>query len=383
MSLVAARRTRRAGALGTRAALLGRPVLAVLIAVSVTAAVLGGLLRAGAYSQASPLAVFGHAAVAHAALMLSGFLGTAIATERAMAIKLRWAFVAPLASGSACLFILGGHAEAAGWLGVAAALVFVAVNCVLVARQRASHTALLLVGAVAWLVGNLLFAANRNAASALPWWFTFVVLTIAAERLEMTRLMRRHPWALASLMGVLFTLLSGAALSFAAPAEGGILFGLSLSALGVWLGLFDIARRTVFARGLSRYMALCLLAGYGWLGAAGLAWCAMALGWPARDMAFHALGLGFIANMVMGHAPVILPAVARIKLRFGPWFYVPLAWLHASLLLRLVGGIFELPARLLGAGLNAAALVVFVATLAGSAIAWRFQHGRSPSPANA
>ena len=109
----------------------------------------------------------------------------------------------------------------------------------------------------------------------------------------------------------------------------------------------------------------------------------MALGWPARDMAFHALGLGFIASMVMGHAPVILPAVARIRLRFGPWFYVPLAWLHASLLLRLVGGIFEPPARLLGAGLNAAALVVFVATLAGSAIAWRFQHGRSPSPANA
>ena len=353
-------------------------MLAMLVAVCVAAAVLGGLLRAGVYLPTSPYTVFGHAAVAHAQLMLSGFLGTAIAIERAVAIKLRWAFVAPLASGSASFLVLGGHADAAAWLGVAASLAFVAVNGLLVVRQRAPHTALLLLGAVAWLVGNLLFAIDRSAASALPWWFTFPVLTIAAERLEMTRLMRRHPWALASLIAVLAALLSGAALSVAAPAAGGVLFGLALSALAVWLGLFDIARRTVFAHGLSRYMALCLLAGYGWLGVAGLAWTGMALGCPGRDMALHALGLGFIVSMLMGHAPVILPAVARIKLRFGPWFYIPLVWLHSSLLLRLVGGIGDPAVRQLGAALNAAALLAFVATLAASAMAWRWQQGHPP-----
>ena len=351
--------------------MLARPVLAVLVAVSVLAAVLGGLLRAGVYSSTLPLAVLDNAAVAHAALMLSGFFGTTIAIERAVAVKLRWAFAAPLASGSASFFFLGGQVDAAAWLGVAASLAFVAVNLVLVVRQRAAHTGLLLVGAVAWLVGNLLFAMDRSVGPALPWWFAFPVLTIAAERLEMTRLLRRHPWAPASLIAVLFALLSGAALSTVAPAKGGVLFGLSLSALAVWLGLFDIARRTVFARGLSRYMALCLLAGYVWLGVAGLAWCAMALAWPARDMAFHALGLGFIVSMVMGHAPVILPAVVRIKLRFGPWFYIPLAWLHASLLLRLVGGIFDRQLLIFGAALNAIALAVFATTLAGSMIAWR------------
>ena len=40
------------------------------------AAVLGGLLRAGVYSSTLPLAVLDNAAVAHAALMLSGFFGT-------------------------------------------------------------------------------------------------------------------------------------------------------------------------------------------------------------------------------------------------------------------------------------------------------------------
>ena len=375
---VALRRTRRAGEPRSFAAVFARPVLAVLVAASLAAAVLGGLLRAGVYLPTSPSAVFGLAAVAHAQLMLSGFFGTVIAIERAVAIKLRWAFGAPLASGSTSFLVLGGHADAAAWLGVAASLAFVAVNLVLVVRQRASHTALLLLGAVAWLVGNLLFAIDRSAASALPWWFTFPVLTIAAERLEMTRLMRRHPWALPSLIAVLVALLSGAALSVAAPAAGGVLFGLSLSALAVWLGRFDIARRTVFAHGLSRYMALCLLAGYMWLGVAGLAWTGMALGCPGRDMAFHALGLGFIVSMVMGHAPVILPAVARIKLRFGPWFYIPLAWLHGSLLLRLVGGIGDPAVRRLGAGFNAAALLAFAATLAASAMAWHCQQGHPP-----
>lgn len=373
------RRPRRTVGQRPRAAVLARLVLAVLVVVSLLAAVAGGLLRAGVHPPALTNAVFGHAAVAHAALMLSGFFGTAIAIERAVAIKLRSAFVAPLASGGASLFFLGGHADSAAWMGVVASLAFVGVNLVLVFRHRASHTALLLLGAVAWLVGNLLFVMDRSGGSALPWWFAFPVLTIAAERLEMTRLTRRHPLALLSLIAVLFALLSGAALSVVAPAQGGVVFGLSLSALALWLGLFDIARRTVFARGLSRYMALCLLAGYVWLGVAGLAWCAMALAYPARDMAIHALGLGFIVSMVMAHAPVILPAVVRIKLRFGPWFYVPLALLHASLLLRLFGGIFDRQLLMLGAELNAIALVVFAATLAGSASAWRSQH-RQASP---
>ena len=46
-------------------------------------------------------------------------------------------------------------------------------------------------------------------------------------------------------------------------------WGLALAALlglAIWLMAFDIARRTIAASGLSRYMAACLLAGYAWLG---------------------------------------------------------------------------------------------------------------------
>jgi hypothetical protein len=66
------------------------------------------------------------------------------------------------------------------------------------------------------------------------------------------------------------------ALVQAAPREGGLAFGAALVLLAAWLALFDMARVTVRTQGLSRYMALALLAGYVWLGIGGVAWAASA-----------------------------------------------------------------------------------------------------------
>lgn len=353
-----------------------RSLLLAGVALSLLAGIAGGLLRVGVSLPALPEATWpGQAALAHAALMICGFLGTVIGIERAVAVKLRTAFLAPLASGAGGALLLLGQPGPGAWLGVAAAAIFTAVNIVIVRRQRAAHTWLLLVAAGAWLAGNLLFATGQGSVATLPWWFAFLVMTIAAERLEMTRLMRRRPAAELSLQAVLVALLAGAAWSALAPVAGGLLYGAALTLLALWLAVFDIARHTVRAHGLSRYMAVCLLGGYAWLAVAGLAWAGTALGLPLRDAALHALGLGFIVSMMMGHAPVILPAIARVKLQFGAFFYVPLAVLHLSLLLRLVAGMAGDPLRSTGALLNAAAIALFAATIAGAAIAWRMNHG--------
>jgi hypothetical protein len=123
-------------------------------------------------------------------------------------------------------------------------------------------------------------------------------------------------------------------------------------------------------------MAICLLGGYAWLLLAGIAWMALAQGLPVRDVALHALGLGFVLSMVMGHAPVILPAVARVKLRFGWPFYLPLALLHLTLAVRLAGGLAGDGWRSAGALGNALALVAFAATVLGAIAAAR----RPPRP---
>ena len=353
-----------------------------LVALSLAGGIAGGMLRVGVSVPGSAHAGWpGHAALFHAALMMGGFLGTVIGIERAVAVKLRAAFVAPIASGLGGLCLLLGHTAPGAWLGVVAAAAFMGVNMVVVQRQRAAHTLLLLVSASAWLMGNLLFAIGYGSVEILPWWFAFLVLTIAAERLEMTRLMRRRPAAQASLYAVLSALLLGAGLSSMSPMAGGVLYGAALVLLALWLGLFDIARRTVRAHGLSRYMAVCLLGGYAWLAVAGAAWAGTALGWPVRDVALHALGLGFIVSMIMGHAPVILPAIARVKLQFGAFFYLPLAALHLSLILRLGFGLFDAPLRAAGAVFNAAAIALFAATVAGAALAWRIHHGARTAPA--
>ena len=346
------------------------------VAALLVTGVIGGLLRAGVavpVDSSWP----GRAVLAHAFLMICGFMGTVIALERAVAVKQRFAFAAPVLSAVAGVLVLAGMSAAAAWLAALASLVFVAVNVTLVSRQRAAHTALLLTGAAAWLIGNLLYALDARPAAVVPWWFSFLVLSITAERLEMTRLMRFRPGAAAALYVCLGLMLAGSGVFALSPVWGGWLYGLSLVELAAWLVCFDIARRTVSAHGLSRYMAVCLLLGYGWLGVSGAAWMATSMGYAARDVALHALGLGFIFSMMLGHAPVILPALARVKLLFGWWFYGPLTLLHASLVVRLVLGPFDFAMLSAGAAGNAAAIAVFAATVLGSVVAWRVKHPAS------
>lgn len=351
-------------------------VFAPAVALALLTALAGGLVRAGvAPSFGSQAAWLREAVSAHAFLMMVAFMGTVIGLERAVALRRGWCWLAPLGSASAGVAMLLGRAPAAQLLAVGASVVFLAANLHVVARQPAAHSVLLLLGAGSWLVGNLAGLAGHPVSAVMPWWFAFLVLTIAAERLEMTRLMRRRPGAAGALVAMVAALWIGATGSLLGVPGGALLFGASLAALAAWLVTFDIARRTVRTSGLSRYMAVCLLAGYGWLAIAGMAWAAMALGWPTRDIALHALGLGFVFSMMLGHAPVILPALLRVKVLFGWPFYIAFALLHGSLAARLVAGYFDVTWLGRGAAGNALAILAFVATMAGAALAWRLRHG--------
>jgi hypothetical protein len=355
-----------------------RVAFLLVVAALLVTSIIGGLLRAGVPMPVPGNTVWpGQAVLAHAFLMICGFMGTVIGIERAVAVKERLAFVAPGMSALAGVAMLTGLPALAAWLAVVAAIAFTAVNVIVVERQRAPQTALLLTGATAWLVGNLLQAFGSESAAVIPWWFSFLVLTIAAERLEMTRLMRRRRGAAAVLYVCLGAMLLGSAAFALSPVWGGLVYGLSLVGLAGWLVAFDIARRTVAAHGLSRYMAICLLLGYAWLAIAGAAWVATSFRFPVRDVALHALGLGFIFSMMLGHAPVILPALARVKLLFGWFFYIPLVFLHASLAVRLGFGPAAFSMLSNGAAGNALAIALFAMTMVGSALAWRVKYSAS------
>lgn len=346
-------------------------VIAALVPLVLVAAIGGGLARAGAPLGDTALA--GQAMLHHGALVICGVLGTLVSLERAVALRVRAAWLVPAASAGAAFALLAGAQWLAALLLVGAGLLFLAVHGLLWQRQQAPHVAMLAFAAALWACGNLLYLWHGPAPGTLAFWFGFLAATIAAERLEMTRLARRARGATGSLAVISAGLLAGAAASVVFPAGGGIAYGAALASLAAWLLRHDVARRTWRAPGLPRYMALCLLAGYAWLAAGGAAWAAWSAGAPLRDFALHALGLGFILSMVFAHAPVILPAIARVRLAFGPVFYLPLAVLHAGLAWRLLAGPLDMGARLHGALANGLAVLLFALVAAGSALRYRLR----------
>ena len=305
--------------------------------------------------------------------MVFGFVGTLIVLERAVAIKKWWAFAAPALLGLGSLLVL---APLPTWVGRTAITVG-AIGLLLIyrsiwRRQAMTATAIQFLGGVSLVVAAILWLAGVPVAHLIPAFSAFLVLTIAGERLELARLSLRgaHPgrgllWASLSLSGCV-------SLALCVPVFGYPLFGLALLSVVAWLYLHDVARRTVRATGLPRYMAACLLSGYAWLVVAGLIWLigGAATSGPAYDAVIHAVLLGFTLSMIMAHAPVILPAVLRCPLPYRPIMYLPVALLHASLLLRVLFGDARGLTDLLqlGGSLNIVALMLFIIIAVASAV---------------
>lgn len=348
-----------------------RVPLLVLGMLSLVGGVLAGLARLEWSMSATAASVMGW----HGALMISAFLGTVISLERAVALGRSWAYLAPAASGLGGLVLLAGAPVALTQaLGLAASAVLVVASVQVLRRLVAPFTIILGVGAMCWLVGNLAWLAGSALTAAVPWWLAFLVLTIAGERLELTRFLPTPAGAQRLFFTITGGILAGAAFSLGEEDAGLVLFAAGLLALALWLLRYDIARRNARTTGLTRFIALCLLSGYGWLALAGLLGLAGGFvpGHPWRDATLHAVGLGFVFSMIFGHAPIIFPAVVRVKIPYHRFFYLPLLVLHASLALRISGGIGDaFPLRREGGLLNAVALLLFIATMIASVVRGR------------
>lgn len=306
-------------------------------------------------------------AAAHGPLIVSGFLGTLISLERAVALNTWWSYGAPLAAAAGALLLLLGWGAAGALLLTLGSLALLLVFAVIVRRHPAHYTGVMAAGALAWLVGNSLWLAGRPLHHVVYWWAGFLVLTIVGERLELSRVLRLSESTIRLFAGAVTLLAAGLLLTLFFYDPGVRLTGAGLLALALWLARHDVARRTVRRPGLTRYIAACLLSGYLWLGAAGL--LALFYGGipagPYYDAILHALFLGFVFSMIFGHAPIILPSLMNIPLPYTPAFYLPLALLHLSLLLRVAGDLaLWFPGRRWGGMLNAITVLLFMALTA-------------------
>ncbi|MFO7162644.1 MAG: hypothetical protein DIU75_004790 [Mycolicibacterium hassiacum] len=319
-----------------------RAVLLLPGGVALLAGLDGALLRLGLPAPIDTVRL----ADVHGVVLVLGFAGTLIATERAVAAGGRWAYAAPAALGlGAVLLVSPAPRHLADLALLAGAVLLVAVYVRL--WQRNWDTAVLVqaAGAVSATGAALLWAAGLPVPDLLGWLAGFLVLTIAGERLELARV--SIPPAAEPILAVSATaLLAGALAGLLWPAFGYPVLGAAVLAITFWLYRFDIAGRTVRTSGRTRYTAVCLLAGYAWLPVPGLVWLLIG---PVRvgagyDATVHAVMIGFVLSMIMAHAPVILPAVVRRPLPYTPWMYAPVALLHGSLLLRVaIGDLRALP----------------------------------------
>ena len=203
-----------------------------LLALGFVALLIGifsGLARLGVTvdAKAASLAAF------HGPMMIAGFFGVVIALERAVATARLWAYAAPLLAGLGAIGVFAGRPSEGAVAMTAGAVALVIASIRFVRIQPALHTATVAAGAIALAAGNGVWAATGRPSAAVPAWIAFLVLTIAGERLELTRFLPRSEFAQRAFAAIVAAIAAAMALS-ASPAAARA-FGVALLALSAWL----------------------------------------------------------------------------------------------------------------------------------------------------
>jgi len=301
----------------------------------------------------------------HGALMIAGFLGTVISLERAVAVGRWWAYAAPCLSAAGALALIAGMPELGAFAFLAAGGVLFVISVGIAVREVALFTVVLAVGAACWVLGTWSWLTGASMPVAAGWWLDFLILTIAAERLELSRLVRVSAVSHAAFAALMLLLLIGSARG-ELEGDRALFTAAGLIGCAAWLMRNDIARRTIRQPGQPRFSAVAILAGHGWLGVAG---AVLLIVPPATapfsyDATVHAITIGFVLSMIFGHAPIILPAVTGMRVRSNTFAYAPLALLHASVALRVVSDLFAwVDLRAASGTLTVLALLAYAATL--------------------
>jgi hypothetical protein len=311
--------------------------------------------------------------IVHGPLLVFGFIGTVIALERAVAIRKWWAFGSPAAFGLAGFVMLSPlPLVVAGIMLAAGSINLLFIYLAIWRRQAMLASAIQSLGGFLALASAVLWIGGLSASALVPGMAGFMVLTIAGERVELARMIALSRATERAAFAVCAALAVGVLAAMLWPVIGYPIFGIAMIAVVVWLVAFDVAMRLIKARGLPRYIAACLLAGYFWLVVAGVIWlfAGPVTSGPLYDATVHSVFLGFTLAMIMAHAPVIFPAVLRKPLPYRPIFYLPVVLLHASLAVRILAGdLRDIPVLVQWGGVgNIVAVLLFVVLAAASVV---------------
>ena len=342
-----------------------RAWLMVGAGISLLAGLDGALLLLGVWSPVTSTRL----SEWHGPLMVLGFVGTVICLERAVALGHHLAFLVPAVSGLGVIVLLAplpfDSARAGLALLTLAQLGLLTIYVPL--WQRSHDDAIVIQGAGAFCAAGAaaLLTTGVHVSQIVGWLACHMILTICGERLELSRLTMARNRALPALcLAVVAALL----VSVVSPAIGWRVLGVVLIGLAVWLCRHDVARGGLRRGGQAAYIGTLLMVGYLWLATAGIVCTVQGppISRSGYDAVVHSLFLGFTMGMILGHAPIILPAVLQVRLKWTTLFWLPAFLLEASLLVRIgIGDGLDRSAAVQAGGIvNVLSLLTLVAVVA-------------------
>jgi hypothetical protein len=343
-----------------------RYLLLLLGIITLLSAMWGGLMRLGLtmFHLEPQLSTY------HGPLMISGFLGTVISLERAVGLGSRWAYIAPTSTAiGALILIVGLPAISGALLMTLGSLTLFIIFISIIRIQTSLYTVIMGLSTLLWLIGNCLWITGSPIRMVVFLWMGFLVLMIAGERLEITRIIQFSSRVKATFVVAVGIYILGLLVRAFLPETGVHLLGLGMIAVMMWLMRYDIAWRSLRISGLPRFMAACLISGYVWLGISGaiIAVTNGATSGLIYDAALHALFLGFVFSMIFAHAPVIFSAILNLPVTYKSRFYIHLALLDLTLVIRILGDLNGwADVREAGGFLNVLVILLFLASTGSS-----------------
>jgi len=335
------------------------PFLIVAI-LGLLSALIGGLMRAGWHFPAVSI----NLSLLHGPIMVGGFLGTVISLERAVALNKPWSYLAPLSTalGIITLWITALN-FLAPWFILTGSIILIFIFIQFQKMKNSFDIFLMNAAAFVWAISNVLWISGWPINMLPPWWIVFLLLTITAERIQLSGLGQNKTASTIGYNVALFFVLTALAVSFIAVNITWYLLAAGFLIFAVWLLIYDIPRRTIRRKGLTQFIAANLLGGYFWLLIAGiLIFIEIPVsGGLIYDAVLHSVFIGFVFSMIFGHAPIIFPAIIGSPINYHPRFYLHFALLHLSLLFRITADIAGwLDGRSWASLLNVFAILLFL-----------------------
>lgn len=314
-------------------------------------------------------------AVHHGAIMVGGFFTTLITLEKAIPLKNKVAFIAPVVSALSMIMILNDYFYQVGLgLMIAGSVALFAIQSSHVYKSPNDRPAILMaIGAVMLVAGNLLLLTSKFYPSSFPLWMGFILFTIVGERLELSKFLPVPVQAKGILLLLLALFGTGLVLPF--HGYGKYLSGAGMFGASIWLLQYDVIMIGLKSRGLTKYSAAAMLLANLALLIEGVFLIILPNTMPAYDTLVHTFFIGFGFTMVFAHGPIILPAVLKKTVKpYSPILYIWLILLQSSLYMRIFSNaIMDTGMRSYSGLIAASAILLYFVTLA-LTLLWRHRN---------